>query len=85
MKPDHLRRLSVFVDEPDPGQFYWVLHESLDDAAVWMDIRASEESFPSWMAAFDQGVVELLKLVENELTGPRAAGEDENTSPVGLP
>lgn len=83
MTPTHLRRLSVFVDEPDPGQFYWVLHESVDDAAVWIDIQASEESYPSWTRAFDEGVVRLMKMIPNELTGPRTSPENENASPVG--
>jgi len=24
----HLRHITVFVDEPDPAHFHWVLHES---------------------------------------------------------
>ena len=79
----HLRRIAVFVDEPDPGQYFWVLIESKEDASVWMDIGAAEESSPTWHAALDAGNVALMKLVKNKETGPRAAGEDENASPVG--
>lgn len=79
----HLRHISVFIDEPDPGHFHWVLHESTEDASVWIDIESSEHSFPSWMEAFDAGCVELFKLVTDERCGPRAPGEDEDASPVG--
>jgi hypothetical protein len=41
------RHLSIYVDEPDPGHFYWVLHESIEDASVWVDIESSEQSFRS--------------------------------------
>ena len=79
----HLRRIAVFVDVPDPGEYFWVLIESKEDASVWMDICAAEESSPTWHAALDAGNVALMKLVQNKETGPLAAGEDENASPVG--
>ncbi len=71
------------MDEPEPGQFYWVIIESEDDASVWKDLRAAEESFTSWFAAWEMGNKELLKMVVDKKTGPLAAGEDENASPVG--
>jgi hypothetical protein len=55
----HLRRLSVFVDEPDPRHFFWVLHESAEDASVWTDIDSSALSYPSWTEAFEAGTVAL--------------------------
>jgi len=79
----HLRHLSVWVDEPDHGHFHWVLHESTEDASVWLDIESSAESLPSWMEAFDAGCVALFKLVPDERTGPLASGEDEDAAPVG--
>ncbi|RYE41143.1 MAG: hypothetical protein EOP24_38115 [Hyphomicrobiales bacterium] len=80
---NHLRRLSVFVDEPKQGNFHWVLHESAEDASVWMDVASSDESFPMWIDAWDAGNVALLKLVDDERVGPRAPGEDEETAPMG--
>lgn len=80
---NHLRRLTVFVDEPDPGTFYWVLIESTDDAAVWSDVKASDESFDTWIQAWHEGSSQLMKLVKNQDIGPRASGEDENADPVG--
>lgn len=79
----HLRHISVFVDEPDPGHFHWVLHESTEDASVWIDLKSSADSFPGWLDAFTAGCVELFKLVQDDLRGPRAAGEDEDADPVG--
>ena len=63
MNHDHLRRPSVFVNEPDPGQVYWVLHESFDDAAVWVDLEAAEQSVALWIDAFDQGAIVVPNFV----------------------
>ncbi|KWT73956.1 MULTISPECIES: hypothetical protein [unclassified Variovorax] len=79
----HLRHLSVWVDEPDPGRFFWVLHESTEDASVWVDMESSAESFVSWMEAFNAGCIALVRQVPDEQHGPRAAGEDEDAAPVG--
>ena len=78
-----LRHIGVFVEEPDPGHFHWVLHESLEDATVWIDLDSSVLSFPSWVDAFDAGSVELFRLVADERCGPRAVGECEDADPVG--
>lgn len=79
----HFRRVGVFVDEPQPGQFYWVIIESKDDASVWIDLRTAEESFSSWFAAWEMGNKELLKMVVDKKTGPLAPSQGENASPVG--
>jgi len=78
-----LRHLSVFVDEPEPGHFFWVLHESTEDASVWSDIESSAEPFISWTDAFEAGCVALFKRVPDERVGPRTAREDEDAAPVG--
>lgn len=80
----HLRHLAVYVDEPDRGQYYWVLMESKGDATVWLDIESSEQSYPSWQVAFTAGNEKLLHMVADRHIGPRAPGEDENASPVGV-
>lgn len=79
----HLRRISVTVDEPDPGRFYWLLLESREDASVWEALDAADEPLASWSDAFDAGCVALFKLAPDERLGPRAGGEDEDTDPVG--
>lgn len=83
MQQDHLRRLSIFVDEPDPDQFYWVLHESTEDAAVWLDVSESEKSYLTWIDTFDRGTVERMKQRRNKLMAPRTNREDESVSSVG--
>lgn len=83
MRDSHLRRIAVFVDEPDPGCFYWVIIESKHVGSLWGDIKWSKESFDTWQAAYFAGTVELMRLVPNEVTGPVIRDENENASPVG--
>ena len=71
----HLRQISVWIDEPDPGHFHWVLHERQEDASVWVDLDSSVLSFTGWMEAFDAGCVELFKLVPDQRAGPRERPE----------
>ena len=79
----HIRRISLHVDEPDPGHFYWVLMEEDGDATVWKELKSGVESHPAWMKAFVAGSIALLKYAANEEIGPRLPGEDEDASPVG--
>ena len=39
----YLRKISITVDEPDPGHFYWLLLESKEDASVWKALAAADE------------------------------------------
>lgn len=80
---DHLRRLSVFVDEPDPGVFHWVIIQCGGDGIPWEDVDASLGSFSTWKEAWDAGVAALMSYVEDPAIGPRVRGEDENADPVG--
>lgn len=79
---DHLRNIALSVDEPDPGVFHWVLMESTEDATVFGELDASEESFPSYQLALRAGVAALERLTQDLQTGPRAPGEGEDASPV---
>ena len=76
-----LRNISVFVDEPVPGHFHWVLHEG-SPSSVWIDIADSEQSYTSWTEAFEAGTVALYRMVPDERGGPRAPGEDEDADPT---
>lgn len=82
---DHLRNIALTVDEPDQGVFHWVLIESTEDASVYGELAASEESFPSYDRALQAGVEALKKYSADLQQGPRAAGEDEDASPVNEP
>lgn len=80
---DHLRRLTVFVDEPDTGVFHWVIIQCGGDGTPWEDVDISLGSFSTWKEAWDAGVVALMSYVEDTAIGPRAPGEDEDADPVG--
>ncbi|WP_081247489.1 hypothetical protein [Variovorax paradoxus] len=79
----HVRRISVHVDEPDPGHYYWVLMEEGDDASHWLELDAAEEPYEMWLDALNDGVQALVRYAPDERIGPRAPGDDEDTSPVG--
>ena len=83
MPTTHLRRLAVYVDEPEPQNFYWVMIESRDDPAVWGEVKASTLRYSAWIDAHNAGNLELIKRTLNMRSGPRAAGEDESANPVG--
>jgi hypothetical protein len=42
---DQYRRLAVFVDNPGEDNFLWVLIESTDDPAVWLDLETGSEAY----------------------------------------
>jgi hypothetical protein len=75
---DTYRRLAVFVDCPSEGTFLWVLLESADDPAVWLDLETAQDTFPTWIEAYESGNDALRAYVEDETLGPtRAAGNEE--------
>ena len=74
---DQYRRLAVFVDNPSKGSFLWVVLESTDDPAVWLDLETGDETFPSWIEAHEAGNDALLAYVEDETLGPIVAGDPE--------
>ncbi|MDR7380440.1 hypothetical protein J2X19_005147 [Rhodoferax ferrireducens] len=82
-KATYLRHISVSVDEPEPGEFYWTLMESTDDISVWTELEAAQESAQTYSKALKLGVAALEAMTEDLDRGPRSAGEDENASPVG--
>ncbi|QFZ84569.1 hypothetical protein GFK26_18240 [Variovorax paradoxus] len=79
----HIRRISVHVDEPDPGHFFWVLMEEGDDASEWTELESAEESYDLWLDALDAGVRALVRYAPDERIGPREVNEDEDADPVG--
>ena len=79
----YLRNISLSVDESDPGCFYWVLMESVEDSTLFHKLSVAQESAPTYETALDAGVIALKALSENLTLGPQAPGENENNSPVG--
>ncbi|GAC1532220.1 MAG: hypothetical protein NVS2B4_12020 [Ramlibacter sp.] len=75
------RRLAVFVDNPSQGNFLWVVIESTDDPAVWLDLETGDGPYDSWIDAYDAGNEALMAYVDDELIGPVKAGQpDEDAS-----
>ena len=79
----YLRNISLSVDESDPGCFYWVLMESVEDSTIFKELSVAQESSPTYETALNAGVIALKALSENLTVGPQAPGENENNSPVG--
>ena len=73
---DQYRRLAVFVDRPSPGNFIWILLESTEDPAVWLDLETGNDTLDSWREAYDAGNEALLSYVDDELAGPVGASPD---------
>lgn len=65
-----IRRIAIFVDEPDPGLFFCVLIENGKDAEIWTGLAAAEKPKTTWRAAFDAGSVALLAKVADQAAGP---------------
>lgn len=78
-----IRRIAVHVDEPAPGQFYWVLMEKSDAARRWDKLVSAEEPCSLWLDALEAGVRALTGYAPDERVGPRETAEDEDADPVG--
>jgi hypothetical protein len=79
----HVRRIAVYVDEPTPGHFFWVLTEECDDASHWTELESADLSYDMWLDALHAGVRALQGYALDARVGPRALGENENANPVG--
>ena len=68
---DHIRQIALTVDEPDPGQFVWLLIESTDDAQIYGPLAAADTTYSTYAAALEAGLAQLQAL-GNPISGPRA-------------
>lgn len=75
---DQYRRLAVFVDRPRPGSFLWIVLESTDDPAVWLDLETGDDKFDNWSEAYEAGNAALLAYVDDESAGPVNSSLDED-------
>ncbi len=79
--PDQYRRLAVFIDNPSNENFLWIILESTDDPAVWLDLETGDETYESWIDAHEAGNAALLAYVDDETLGPtRPAEHDDEAS-----
>lgn len=81
-----LRRISVHVDETDPGHFFWVLLEEEDDTSQWREIESAAEPYDMWLDALLAGTKALVEYAPDQRIGPReVGGDDEDSVPAGCP
>lgn len=68
----HLRRIAIYVDEPEKGWFAWVLIEQQEGFYEWNELDAAGEWVASYHEAMAAGLVALQALIEDVEVGPRA-------------
>lgn len=70
---DALRRISVHVQEPEPGAFKWVLSEAGSDGADdWHALKRARKAERTFHAAMAEGLAALEALTDDLDIGPRA-------------
>ncbi|VTU36177.1 hypothetical protein [Variovorax sp. PBL-E5] len=67
-----LRRIAVYVDEPEKGWFAWVLIEQQEGFYEWTELDAADEWLGSYQEAMAAGLMALQALTEDLKIGPRA-------------
>lgn len=69
--PTPLRHIAVYVREPKPGRFAWVLTEASEDMSTWSDLEVAEEWANSYRVAMAEGLLALQQIVPDLEAGPR--------------
>lgn len=70
MRRSALRRLAIYVEEPEPGRFEWVLGELDGEDRIVVQQRAPR-AVGSYKTAMANGLTALQRLVEDLDVGPR--------------
>lgn len=73
---DVLRRISVHVEEPEPGAFEWVLSEA-DESDDWQPLKRARKTARTFHAAMADGLAALEALTDDLDTGPRAPADTD--------
>lgn len=80
-----LRRIAVYVDEPEPGWFAWALIEADEGASIWAQIERADE----WVAATRKrwltGLLVLQQMIDDLDIGPRDEPPVAAKKPKGSP
>ncbi|MDB5849260.1 MAG: hypothetical protein JWP29_3012 [Rhodoferax sp.] len=79
MTPLPLRHIAVYVEEPRPKRFAWVLNESADGGAHWDMLQRAGKPVGSYQEAMAGGLAALQEMVDDVNLGPR--GEPEVEAP----
>ncbi|MDP9991943.1 hypothetical protein J2W28_000971 [Variovorax boronicumulans] len=66
-----LRRIAVYVDEPEPGWFSWALAEADEGATNWAQIESSDEWMGTYKEAMAAGLLVLQQMINDLDSGPR--------------
>ena len=76
-----LRHIAVYVEEPKPGRFAWVLAEL--KGRNWRQLERSDAPVASYKAAMADGLLALQAVVEDLDVGPREGDLPELGSDAG--
>ncbi len=76
-----LRHIAVYVEEPKPGRFAWVLAEL--EGRSWRRLDKSASPVESYKTAMAEGLVALQAMVEDLDVGPREADVSDLESDAG--
>jgi len=82
-KPSFLRSIAVTVDEPDPGNFYWVLLESQGRDDAFRLLNSAPRGLDTYEGALQEGVNELRRMCAARALGPRREFDSEDENPSG--
>jgi len=66
-----LRHLSLSVEEHDHDDFFWTILETMTDHTGWAEHSSAVHGHRTWKQAWNEGIVEYLKLVKDPRIGPR--------------
>lgn len=80
---NQLRLLSLHIEEPDPGEFYWVVLENKEDPGAWTELTSALHGCTTWGDAWAQGVMEYMRHVRDRRIGPRRGGDRADDRPIG--
>jgi hypothetical protein len=80
MTPLPLRHIAIYVEEPRPKKFAWVLNESADGGVHWEMLQRAGKPVGSYQEAMAAGLAALQEMVDDTSLGPR--GEPEVEAPA---
>ena len=66
-----LRHLALSVEEHDHDDFFWTILETMTDQTGWAEHSSAVHGHRTWKQAWNEGIVEYLKLVKDPRIGPR--------------
>ena len=68
--------IALTVDQPDAGDYFWVLLESFDNSMEFEPLMEAATGFATYGDALQAGYVVLKGLSDDLNAGPREEGDD---------